>query len=83
VHRGDIRLGTISESFFTLEVSMNSPEQTTRVDPRYALVADRTAKLKAQLFELEGLREQVGQAMRSAKENGFDSRDRHPHQPHG
>jgi hypothetical protein len=39
---------------------------TTLADTRLAAIADRTAKLKAQLFELECLREQVGQALRSA-----------------
>jgi hypothetical protein len=38
---------------------------TTLADSRLAAIADTSAKLKAQLFELECLREQVGQALRS------------------
>jgi hypothetical protein len=38
---------------------------STLADTRLAAIADRTAKLKAQLLELECLREQLGRAVRS------------------
>jgi hypothetical protein len=37
---------------------------STLTDTRLAAIADRTAELKAQLFELECLRDRLGQALR-------------------
>jgi hypothetical protein len=42
---------------------------TTLAYIRLAAIADRAANLKAQLFELERLREQVGKALLSAKKS--------------
>jgi hypothetical protein len=40
---------------------------TTLTDTRLAAVTDTAANLKAQIFELERLREQVGKALLSAE----------------
>jgi hypothetical protein len=42
---------------------------TTLVDIRLAAIADRATNLKAQLFELERLRERVGKAVLSAEKS--------------
>jgi hypothetical protein len=42
---------------------------TTLTDTRLAAVTDTAANLKAQLFELERLREQVGRALLSAEKS--------------
>jgi hypothetical protein len=39
------------------------------LDTRLAAITDSAANLKAQLFELERLREQVGKALRSAEKS--------------
>jgi hypothetical protein len=46
----------------------------TLTDIRLAAIADTAANLKAQLFELECLREQVGQALRSAAKSSQRNR---------
>jgi hypothetical protein len=47
---------------------------TTLTDIRLAAIADAAVNLKAQLFELECLREQVGQALRSAAKSSQPNR---------
>jgi 3'-phosphoadenosine 5'-phosphosulfate sulfotransferase (PAPS reductase)/FAD synthetase len=42
---------------------------TTLADIRFAAIADRATNLKAQLFELERLRERVGKAVLSAEKS--------------
>jgi hypothetical protein len=42
---------------------------STLTDARLAAIADRTAELKAQLFELECLRDRLGQALRQPEKH--------------
>ena len=69
---GDIRPRFFSwRPFSELGVSMAPLQQhvTTLTDARLAGIADSAANLKAQLFELERLREQVGKALLSAEKS--------------
>jgi hypothetical protein len=47
---------------------------TTLADIRFAAIADRATNLKAQLFELERLRERVGKAVLSAEKSRHKQR---------